>query len=165
MERRDQTCNPIELSNKSEPTDRAVALANPLEQVLDLQGRIHDGVFANVEIRRLGTVDLQHPEQPLLAITPDQIKPLLRKSSGNIADINQQIQIRKNPNRKWGGNGKSNIIRKKPIAPGSLHCRIPHHTQRPSATTGARKLERSVAKPNEEMRRKGIEESITARVS
>jgi len=47
------TSNSENLSDESETPSGPVTLSNPLEQALDLLGRIQNGVLADIQIRRL----------------------------------------------------------------------------------------------------------------
>lgn len=65
------TCNAIDLHDEGEATGGPITLAYPLKEVVDLLRRVHHGVLADVEIRGLGAVDLEHPEEPFLPIAPN----------------------------------------------------------------------------------------------
>lgn len=72
------TGDPKNLGHKGKASGGTVALCDSLKQALDLLWRVDDGVFADVQIVGLRSVDLQHPEEPLVPIAPNQVKPLIQ---------------------------------------------------------------------------------------
>jgi len=70
LQKLDASCNAEGLGNKGQSARGTVALADPLQQILDLLLRVNNGVFANIELQRLRPVDLQHSEMLFMLIAP-----------------------------------------------------------------------------------------------
>jgi len=70
------TGDAVDFADEGEASRGPIALADPLEEVLDFLLGVDDGVLADVELGRLGAVDLEDAVVLLVAVAADEVESL-----------------------------------------------------------------------------------------
>lgn len=74
LQKLNATGDAVDFAEEGEASGGAIALADPLEEVLYLLLGVDDGVLADVEVGGLGAVDLEDAVVLLVAVAADEIE-------------------------------------------------------------------------------------------